>query len=279
MPISMDQARILIVDDNEALRSSLKAALESESFHVTTAASVGQALRVIREGAFDVLLCDLHLPSTGDGYSVVSAMRHLHSRAVTLVFTDYPELKQAMNASLLQADEVLVKPMAEAEIVSLIHKKLRMRDRRQPSNVERVASILERASTATIAQWLIRVDADPELTQVPLNDEQRTGHLPKLLESIVLRLRNPRNLGTKSVSAAAELHGAVRQSQGYSVPMLVEESRILQVTLFETLQNNLSSVDFSLLLLDIMTIADEVDSQLKQTISTFLAASERIKAA
>ena len=51
--------------------------------------------------------------------------------------------------------------------------------------------------------------------------------------------------------------------------MIVEESRILQVSIFGTLQKNLASVDFSLLLLDVMTIADEVDSQLKQTLVSF----------
>ena len=69
-------------------------------------------------------------------------------------------------------------------------------------------------------------------------------------------------------------HGKIRQSQGYSVPMLVEESRVLQVSIFETLQKNLNTVDFSLLLLDVMTIADEVDSQLKQTISSFMGEAE-----
>jgi hypothetical protein len=49
-----------------------------------------------------------------------------------------------------------------------------------------------------------------------------------------------------------------------------EESRVLQVSIFETLQKNLTTVDFSLLVLDVMTIADEVDSQLKQTISSFM---------
>jgi hypothetical protein len=43
--------------------------------------------------------------------------------------------------------------------------------------------------------------------------------------------------------------------------MMVEASRILQVSIFNTLQNNLPRVDFSKALLDVMTIADEVDSQ------------------
>jgi hypothetical protein len=72
------------------------------------------------------------------------------------------------------------------------------------------------------------------------------------------------------VSAAAIKHGKIRRSQGYSIPMMVEESRILQVSIFDTLQKNVSSVDFSLLLIDVMAIADEVDSQLKQTLISFI---------
>jgi hypothetical protein len=51
--------------------------------------------------------------------------------------------------------------------------------------------------------------------------------------------------------------------------MVVEESRILQVSIFKTLQNNLSRVDFSKLLLDVICIADEVDSQLKQAMLSY----------
>ena len=71
------------------------------------------------------------------------------------------------------------------------------------------------------------------------------------------------------MSEAAVEHGKTRYAQGYSVAMIVEESRILQVSIFQTLQHNLTTVDFSLLLLDVMTIADEVDSQLKQTLVSF----------
>jgi hypothetical protein len=55
--------------------------------------------------------------------------------------------------------------------------------------------------------------------------------------------------------------------------MLVEESRMLQVSIFQTLQNNLRTVDFSLLLADIMAIADEVDSQLAQAMTSYIAES------
>jgi CheY-like chemotaxis protein len=269
-----EQPSVLLVDDNEQVRTTLCAVLEANQFRVTSAANVSEALQLIGKHTFDVLLCDLHMPGAGDGFTVVSAMRHTNENAITLVFTGYPALKEAMQAILLQADEILVKPMDVAELVELIREKLAKRGKRAPTNIERVASILERDSKATIQNWLARVRVEPELMAVALSDEKRTGHLPKLLSELVHRLLNPRSLGTKAVSNAAVLHGKVRAAQGYSVSSLIEESRILQVSIFETLQNNLGTVDFSLLLLDVMTIADEVDSQLKQTISSFMGPSE-----
>ena len=52
--------------------------------------------------------------------------------------------------------------------------------------------------------------------------------------------------------------------------MLVQEARILELSLYETIQRNLARLDFSAVLPDIMLIADEVDSQLTQTIDGFL---------
>jgi hypothetical protein len=71
------------------------------------------------------------------------------------------------------------------------------------------------------------------------------------------------------VSPAAVEHGKLRRTQGYSSGMLIHESRILQVTIFGMLQENLSMLDFNLLLPDVMIIADEVDSQLTQTMESF----------
>jgi DNA-binding response OmpR family regulator len=263
------QPKVLLVDDNESIRESLKEVLEFNHFLVTTAADVSEAIHLIDTERFDVLLSDLHMPGASDGFTVISAMRHKQPNAITLLFTGYPALKEALSAILLQADEILVKPMPIPAMVALIRERLGKRVARRPANTERVASILERDALATIANWLSAVNTDNELSHISLSDEQRTGHLPQLIRELVHRLRVPRSLGTKQASEAALLHGKVRRSQGYSIPMIIEESRILQVSIFNTLQTNLSVVDFSLLLIDVMTIADEVDSQLKQTIVSF----------
>jgi hypothetical protein len=102
-----------------------------------------------------------------------------------------------------------------------------------------------------------------------------------LIEDLIVRLREPNTPGEESdslSSVAALAHGRMRQLQGYTPGMLVHDSRILQVTLFGTLQKNLSALDFSLLLPDVMTIADEVDSQLTQVMDSYMSV-ERTPAA
>ena len=270
--------RILLVDDDEVVREMLKELLEMNQFLVTTAGNVPEAIHLIDTQPFDVLLSDLHMPAAGDGFTVISAMRHKNPKAVTLLFTSFPALKEAMDAILLQADEILVKPMPLPELVSVIRGRLDKHGTRTPANIERVASILERDAHITIANWLSAVNSDKELTRIQLNDDQRTGHLPQLIRELVQRLRVPRSLGTNQASKGAVLHGKVRRSQGYAIPMIIEESRILQVSIFNTLHNNLRSVDFSLLLIDVMAIADECDSQLKQTIVSFTEPASSIAA-
>jgi hypothetical protein len=113
------------------------------------------------------------------------------------------------------------------------------------------------------------VERNEELNCIPLSFEDRTGHLPGLLGDLIDRLRAPAT-PKATFSLAAHEHGKLRRQQGYTAAMMVEESRILQVSIFRTLQNNLPNVDFSRVLLDVMTIADEVDSQLKQAMASYI---------
>jgi hypothetical protein len=137
-----------------------------------------------------------------------------------------------------------------------------------------VADILEHELKTLIEEWLVRVEKEPELTAIPLNHEERTGHLPYLLHDIINRLRL--DAGTKApISKAAADHGDLRRKQGYTVTMMVEESRLLQVSIFTTLHKNIKELDFSMLLLDVVTIADEVDAQLKEQMLRFMAADAK----
>jgi hypothetical protein len=137
--------------------------------------------------------------------------------------------------------------------------------------IESVADILERELPAVIQDWLSRVEKEPDLKCIPLNFEDRTGHLPHLLHDVIARLRL--DAGTKApISEAASMHGDLRRKQGYTVAMAVEESRLLQVSIFSMLHQDVKRLNFNTLLPDVVTIADEVDAQLKQQMLRFMAA-------
>jgi DNA-binding response OmpR family regulator len=261
--------RVLVVEDDDAVRMMLQEGLHRDGFDVVVASNVRDALKLIATENFDVLLSDLHMPLAGDGFTLVSAMRHTHPDALTVILSGYPAVDEAMSAILSQADEIFVKPVRIGALKELIRKKLAEPRNKMRLKPESVASILEREIDTTIQNWLNIVDKDAELICIPLSRIERTGHLPKLLMDLIIRLRLDSGLPAP-ISIAAREHGAMRLKQGYTATMVVEESRILQVSIFSTLQRNLCGVDFSRLLLDVVTIADEVDSQLKRAMASYV---------
>jgi hypothetical protein len=144
--------------------------------------------------------------------------------------------------------------------------------------VRTVADILEAEFHNVLEEWLVRVEKDPELMSVPMNREDRTGHALHLLHDVTARLRLEAETKIPISKAAAE-HGNLRHKQGYTVAMPVQESRLLEVSIFTTLHQNVKQLEFSTLLPDVVTFADEVDAQLKEQMLGFMAedAAEKAK--
>jgi CheY-like chemotaxis protein len=269
----MPETKILLVDDDDLIRDTLGKLLQEYGYDVTTAAGVSEALGYIGKQTFDVLLTDLHMPGLGDGLTVVSAMRHSNPKAVTMVLSAFPEMDAAAREILTQTDQVLVKPM---EVTALI-KAIKLRLLAGPPTVrtiESVADILKRSVQITIREWYDRIKTDEKVMAVALTYEQRTGHLPGVFYDLVSRLESRKPIGSKElVSFTAKEHGINRRRQGYTAAMMVEESRMLQVCIFHTLQKNLATIDFSIVLVSVMTIADEIDSQLSQAMDSYIVES------
>jgi YesN/AraC family two-component response regulator len=267
--------KVLLVDDDEMIRLTLAEVLKLEGFDVTAAANVPEALWLIASEHYDVLLTDLHMPGHGDGLTVVSAMRHSNPTAVTMILSAFPEMGAASRAILLQTDEILVKPQNVALLVGAIKQRLASGPLKV-RKVESVAGILERISASVIEDWYKQIESESLLTDVPMSRDARCGHLPQVFRDLDHRLLSTKQLGTKEIiSDAAAEHGLNRRKQGYSAAMMVEESRQLQVCIFRGLQDNNASLDFSVVLLGVMTIADEIDSQLSQAMTAYVAESLR----
>jgi CheY-like chemotaxis protein len=275
----MSAKRVLLVDDDEIARTAVAGVLEQSGFAVTCAKNVVEALKRISSEPYDALVTDLHMPGAGDGLTVVSAMRHANPSAVTMLLSAFPQMEAATQAILLQTDEIMVKPMGLAALADVIRLRIAIGPVRN-REVESVGAILDRTTETTIDGWYRLVEMDSELMSVSMSRDDRCGHLPQVFRDIVIRLGSSRLIGSKEViSPAAAVHGLTRRLAGYTAAMLVVESRILQVSIFHTLQNNLASIDFSLLLTGVMNIADEVDSQLSQAMKSFTERSSSQKLA
>src|ERR1700694_888508 len=231
--------RVLLVDDDDAVRDMMSQSLEMNGFEVVAVGGVTEALKCIATDSFQVLITDLHMPNAGDGFTVITAMRHSQPAALTMLLSAFPDVKSAMEAIILEVDEIVVKPVEIKQLAEMVRERLRIRKPANRTSKERVSEILHRCSDVIVKDWLARVKQARELNHLVLMDSERTGHLPKLIEDLIVRLNRPITGSPQDSDAicspAAFLHGELRHAQGYTPEMLVHESRILQVTLFGTL--------------------------------------------
>src|SRR6185312_11814600 len=141
--------RLLLVDDYEGVRTTMMHILTQNGYEVVTASNVPDALRLCCNEKFDVLLCDLHMPRPGDGFVVIGAMRHCNPEAINVIYSGFPALHAAMADILLQADEVLVKPLVIPDLISMLDRRLSTPRSEKPQHVpgdsaESVATLIKR---------------------------------------------------------------------------------------------------------------------------------------
>src|ERR1700682_285862 len=148
--------RVLLVDDDDAVRDMMTQSLESKGFKVVAVGGVAEALKCIATQSFEVLITDLHMPNPGDGFTVISAMRHSQPAALTMLLSGYPDVKSAMEAIILEADEIVVKPLGVKHLAELVRERLRTQKPADRPNKERVSEILHRCSDVVVKGWLAR---------------------------------------------------------------------------------------------------------------------------
>src|ERR1700730_16971789 len=141
----MARTKILLVDDDNDEIFLVRKELKRKNCEVVSTTSVAEAFKLISTQRVDVLITDLHMPDPGDGFAVVTAMRHSQPDVLNLVCSGYPDVQKSMAALLLQADEVLVKPFPAEELATLIEKGRSTSNKRfPPAAKESVAAILDR---------------------------------------------------------------------------------------------------------------------------------------
>jgi DNA-binding response OmpR family regulator len=118
--------RVLIVEDSENLRDSLKVGLAREGFAVDVAGDGKLGLSLARNNPYDVLILDLLLPDL-DGLSVLSELRDKADRPHVLILTARDRVEDRVLGLDTGADDYLVKPFAFAELLARIRMLVRRR--------------------------------------------------------------------------------------------------------------------------------------------------------
>ena len=112
-------ARILVVDDDEAVRWTIGAVLSDDGYTVTLAASGTEALAALRQSEFDVVLTDLRLGDM-DGLHVLEAVRTSTPDTVTLMLTGHASLESAIGALRNGAYDYLSKPCPPEDLLATV---------------------------------------------------------------------------------------------------------------------------------------------------------------
>jgi len=120
-------SKILIIDDNHSLASSLKRALEMDGYEVHTAGSIANGLAATRENTFDVVVTDLQFtgPTGTDPQAGLALIRDLHvsqPRLPVILMTAHHTTQAAIEATKFGAYEYILKPFTTPDLLSLIEK-------------------------------------------------------------------------------------------------------------------------------------------------------------
>jgi two-component system response regulator AtoC len=117
----MGQQRILIIDDEEGLRTSLSLLLSDEGYRVTSAEGPARALELVRANSFDVVLCDVRMPERS-GLDLLPDLVREQPDATILMMSAYGDVDQALEAVRRGAYDYLAKPFQTEELLLTIHK-------------------------------------------------------------------------------------------------------------------------------------------------------------
>ena len=125
------KTKILVVDDEEVVRRSYFRALAGERCNVETVRSGSDALRMMGQHPFDVVLLDQRMPGM-DGMSVLRTIKEKWPESEVIMITGYPAVESAKEAVTLGAYDYLAKPIGPDDVVNaangaMMHKQWAMR--------------------------------------------------------------------------------------------------------------------------------------------------------
>ncbi len=145
------QNKIIIIDDENAIRESLKDIFEAKGYNVESASTGGEALRMMYRESFDAALIDIKL-SDIDGLQLLKELKKISPEIVCIIMTGNATMQNAVKALKEGADDYFIKPLSIDDVIHRIHESLEKHRLRQElkASEERYRFILDNASDAVM---------------------------------------------------------------------------------------------------------------------------------
>ncbi|MCX7984966.1 MAG: response regulator [Bacteroidetes bacterium] len=115
--------RILVVDDEEALRVVLSAELEGEGYQVKNAADGQEAINILNKEEFDLVLLDIKMPNV-DGFEVLKFVKERWPKTKVVMLTGFADLKNAIESKKLGAEDFISKPYDLVDLLTTVERVL-----------------------------------------------------------------------------------------------------------------------------------------------------------
>jgi DNA-binding NtrC family response regulator len=135
-------ARILVVDDDETIRRTMKAILEDEGYTVDLAATGKEAIQKSEKTAYNIALLDIRLPDI-EGVELLKQLKDSIPRTRKVMVTGYPSMQNAIAALNKNADAYLVKPVDVEKLLSTVRDQLRLQEEEKQFSEVKVAEFIE----------------------------------------------------------------------------------------------------------------------------------------
>jgi two-component system NtrC family response regulator len=137
-----ENARILIVDDDENIRKVLAMILQDEGYSVDQAETANQAIEKTKKNVYNIALIDIRLPDM-EGIELLTKMRDTVPRMRKIIITGYPTLQNAIEAVNRGADAYILKPFDVSKVLATIKEQLRKQEEERQYSQEKVAEFIE----------------------------------------------------------------------------------------------------------------------------------------
>jgi DNA-binding NtrC family response regulator len=118
-----DKRKVLVVDDEDALRTVLSGELTSEGYDVGTAADGDDAISTLQKQAFDLILLDIKMPRM-NGFEVLKFVKEKHPETKVVMLTGFADLKNAIESKKLGAEDFVSKPYDLVDLLTTIERVL-----------------------------------------------------------------------------------------------------------------------------------------------------------